>query len=335
MRKNDVDIVIMWVDGSDPAWIREKLGYQMNSAVSDELVADSAKCFRDMGTLKYWFRSIEKFAPWVRKIHFVTWGHLPEWLDTSCKKLHIVNHKDFMPEGSLPTYNSRALEVNLHRIPGLAENFVYFNDDNFLMRPSKKSDFFKRGLPRDCAILSPVVPQRFGTGAIQINDLEIVNDHFHGTQCIKKNWKKWYTPKYGKYLLRTLILKKNANIVGLYEPHGPNSMKKSTYEEVWSKEEAALMGTTMSRFKKKDNVNQWLMRDWQIASGAFSPRSPKFGKFYDLSYSLDAACWDILSQKHSLICLNDSSDIEDFEQVKKRLVDCFEKILPKKSQFEI
>jgi len=335
MGKNDVDFVLMWVDGSDPAWIKEKLEYQMNTTVSDELVADSAKCFRDMGTLKYWFRAVEKFAPWVRKVHFVTWGHLPEWLDTSCKKLHIVNHKDYMPPESLPTYNSRALEVNLHRIKGLAENFVYFNDDSFLLRPSMKSDFFQNGLPRDCAIISPVVPQRYGTAAIQINNLEITNAYFNGTECIKKNKGKWFSPKYGKYLLRTLLLMKNNYLIGLYEPHEPTSFKKSTFEELWAKEEAVLTATTMSRFKKKDNVNQWLMRDWQLASGTFIPRAPKFGKYYDLHANLEGACTDIVRQGHSLICLNDSSDIEDFEFVEKKLTECFEKILPEKSRFEI
>ena len=92
-----IDIVIPWVDGSDPAWRAERAKYDP-SATSD----NSEERFRDWDTFRYWFRCIEKNAPWVRTIHFVTWGHLPGWLDPSHPKLHIVNHRDFIPEEYLP-----------------------------------------------------------------------------------------------------------------------------------------------------------------------------------------------------------------------------------------
>ena len=331
---NNIDFVIMWVDGSDPNWIREKLSYQLNSDVPDALVADSAKCFRDMGTLKYWFRSVDKFAPWVRKVHFVTWGHVPEWLNTECSKINIVNHKEFMPDGSLPTFNSRALEINLHRINELCEHFVYFNDDTFLLKSVDPADFFENDLPKDCAILSPVLPKRYGTAAIQMNNLEIINDYFDGPKCIQEHKGKWLNRLYGKYLIRTMILMKFQYIPGIYEPHLPVSYKKSTFEKVWSLEEPLLKSTSNSKFKQKDNINQWLMREWQLASGDFIPRSPKFGRFYDLSWNLDDACRAIQDQTASLVCLNDSSDIKDFDYVERKLIESFEKILPRKSQFE-
>ena len=78
----------------------------------------------------------------VRRIHFVTWGHLPSWLNKEHPKLNIVNHKDFIPEKYLPTFNSHAL-WNMHRIPGLAENFVYFNDDMFLIKRSDRNSILK------------------------------------------------------------------------------------------------------------------------------------------------------------------------------------------------
>ena len=128
-----IDFVVMWVDGNDPAWQKEK--EKDSPRKTDD--SNSANRFRDWGLMPYWFRAIEKFTPWVRKIHFVTWGHLPEFLDTTNPKLNIVKHSDFMPEGTLPTFSSHALEVNLHRIPGLADNFVYFNDDMLLTSPVK------------------------------------------------------------------------------------------------------------------------------------------------------------------------------------------------------
>ena len=115
-----------------------------------------AERYRDMGILKYWFRAVESYAPWVNQIHFITWGHLPDWLNTQCPKLHIVNHKDYIPEDCLPVFSSHPIELNLHRIPDLAEHFIYFNDDVYLNNPTTPKTFFVRGLPRDTAVLGPV-----------------------------------------------------------------------------------------------------------------------------------------------------------------------------------
>ena len=135
-----IDFVIPWVDGSDPAWRKEKYKYMG----IDEPDA-GAERYREMGILKYWFRAVEAYAPWVNQIHFITWGHLPQWLNTECPKLHIVNHKDYIPEKYLPTFSSHPIELNIHRIPGLSEHFVYFNDDMFLNGPVKPEFFFQNG----------------------------------------------------------------------------------------------------------------------------------------------------------------------------------------------
>ena len=108
MRKADegqnIDFVITWVDGNDPEWQREKkarLGHMGIPASVD----DRKERYRDWDNLQYWFRGVEKYAPWVRKIHFVTWGHLPKWLNTEHPKLNIVRHEDFIPEKFRPTFN--------------------------------------------------------------------------------------------------------------------------------------------------------------------------------------------------------------------------------------
>ena len=142
-----IDFVITWVDGSDPKWLTDRAKY----VLEDERIDESR--YRDWGFLRYWFRAVEANAPWVRKIHFVTYGHIPEWLDVSNSKLHIVKHEDFIDKKYLPTFNSCAIEMNLHKIPGLAEQFVYFNDDMFLNKPVKPEFFFKDGLPKDSFVL--------------------------------------------------------------------------------------------------------------------------------------------------------------------------------------
>lgn len=329
-----IDFVILWVDGMDPIWLKEKMAYQTDSQTPDTCIANAVKCFRDWNLLQYWFRGIERFAPWVNKIHFVTYGHLPKWLNTDYSKLNIVNHKDFMPIGSLPTYNSRALELNLHRIKGLANQFVYFNDDTFLIHSVKQEDFFINGQPRDCAILSPIRPQRFGTGTIQMNDMEIINDHFSGIEIMTHHTKKWITMKYGRQLTRTLLFYPLKQMIGFYEPHLAVSYLKETYKKIWSFEEEVLLNTTKSRFKQKDNVNQWLVRYWQLAEGNFSPRNPTFGRYYDLSINLPEICNVIKYGKKHMVCLNDSISITNMEPIQKKLVLAFDTLLPNRSKFE-
>ncbi len=124
---NIIDFVISWVDGDDREWQKSRNNYPGIEDVT------AASLYRDWDNLQYWFRGVEKFTPWVNRIHFVTWGHLPKWLNINHPKVNIVRHSDYLPKEYLPTFNSHSIELNLHRIEGLAEQFVYFNDDIFIM----------------------------------------------------------------------------------------------------------------------------------------------------------------------------------------------------------
>lgn len=131
-----VDFVILWVDGNDPEWQASKAKY-----TADKGQDASANRYREWENLKYWFRGVEKFAPWVNNVYFVTCGHYPEWLNLEHPKLRFVRHEDFIPKECLPTFSSRPIDMNLHRIEELSEHFVYFNDDMFLIDKVEKTDF--------------------------------------------------------------------------------------------------------------------------------------------------------------------------------------------------
>lgn len=122
----DIDFVIPWVDGSDLEWRKSKNKY---SGKIDEPVDITDARYRDWDILKYWFRGVEKYAPWVHKIYFVTCGQKPDWLNENHDKLVLVNHEDYIPHEYLPTFSSHTIELNFHRIKNLSEHFVYFNDD--------------------------------------------------------------------------------------------------------------------------------------------------------------------------------------------------------------
>lgn len=140
-----VDVVYTWVDGSDTAWQARKataLGdLDESSPPHDDAVSDTR--FRDLGELRFSLRSVERHAPWVRRIFLVTDKQVPEWLDTSGDRLVLIDHEElFDGVGRLPTFNSHAIGARLHHIGGLSEHYLHFNDDFFLGRDVDPSLFF-------------------------------------------------------------------------------------------------------------------------------------------------------------------------------------------------
>ena len=92
--------------------------------------------FRSRDELRYSLRSLHLFAPWVRTIYLVTAGQRPSWLADRPAGHASSTTATSCPADALPTFNSQAIETALHRMPGLAEHFVYVNDDVFLGRPT-------------------------------------------------------------------------------------------------------------------------------------------------------------------------------------------------------
>ncbi len=135
----DIDLVYLWVDGSDPKWIAKRdafLGKQEENEV------DCKGRYANNDELMYSLRSVEKYAPWIRKIFIVTNDQTPRWLDTTNEKIQIVDHKEILPEEAIPAFNCIVIEHHLHNIKGLAEHFLYANDDMFFYREVKPEDFF-------------------------------------------------------------------------------------------------------------------------------------------------------------------------------------------------
>ncbi len=333
----DIDFVVLWVDGNDPAWQAEKQKYK---GAPDG--GNGSNRYRDWGLMKYWFRAVETYAPWVRKIHFVTWGHLPPFLDTGNPKLHIVRHEDYMPRDALPCFNSCALEVNLHRIEGLAEHFVYFNDDVFLTRPMKPEQFFdeKTGLPRTrfCEM-----PCRFQ------GDLETYSVHLARSVSLinkwfpkkKIPWKRYFTqfmapcnPLIDNARTLALRLLVPGYFTGLRVFHSYFAYRKNTFETVWEREPELMRKTTQARFRGWEEVNQYILYMWQLVSGAFSPGPMHYLHLNIGIQDIDEICRVIEGRKYDSICLNDPVETLDFDGYCRKLNASFEKILPVQSAFE-
>ncbi|XP_008196078.2 N-acetylglucosamine-1-phosphotransferase subunits alpha/beta [Tribolium castaneum] len=135
-----IDVVYTWVNGSDPRFV-ENLKYYVRKC--DSWIDFSR--YDDKNELLFSLRSLEKYAPWVRHVFIVTNGQIPSWLNLDYEGVSLVTHEEiFEDKFNVPSFSSPAIEMHLHRIPGLSKRFIYFNDDIFLHAPLFPDDFYSQ-----------------------------------------------------------------------------------------------------------------------------------------------------------------------------------------------
>nr|WP_202523853.1 stealth family protein [Kitasatospora sp. SID7827] len=185
-----IDVVYTWVDGADPGWQRRRAAAAGAGAYHRQ--SANAARYLNRDELRYSLRSLHLYAPWVRRVHLVTDGQRPGWLTDAHPRLRVVDHREiFVDPADLPTFNSHAIESQLHRIDGLAEHFLYFNDDMFLGRPALPQQFFlangtTRFFPSDALIPpGPPTPADAPVNAAGKNNRELVRSRF-GTVITQK-----------------------------------------------------------------------------------------------------------------------------------------------------
>lgn len=328
----DIDFVITWVDMDDPKWQADFTKYSGSKGMIKNGVSEAR--FRDHGLLRYWFRGVEKFTPWVRKIHFVTCGQKPDWLDESNPKIHLVSHKDYIPEQFLPTFNSVVIEYYLHKIPGLSERFVYFNDDFFITNHIGTERFFKNGLPCDIAAFqyNPSWSQWYRTLR---NSIKIINRHFDKKEVTARFHDKWFNGSYGSKARWNYLLQPYGKFITLRTPHNAQPYLKTTFDEVWRAAGQELTAASANKFRSINDLTPELFRTWQICQGRFEPYNTyRDTKMFPLMLRPRLAVKAIYEQSYKLVCLNDNIHIRNYTKVMDDIKNAFEHILPEKSSFE-
>ncbi len=332
---NEIDFVITWVDGNDEKWRNERNKYKNEK--QENKTDDNEARFRDWNLLKYWFRSVELHAPWVRKIHFITCGHLPEFLNVKAPKLNIVRHSDYMSEEYLPTFSSHPIELCMNKIKGLSEQFVYFNDDMFLNNKVNPKDFFENGKPCYEAVEACIVANDIDEiySHIMLNNISVINHRFNKRNVIKKNFLKWYNLKYGLDIIRNICFAPWSYFQNIANKHLPVPLLKSTIDKVWEDEYDVLHKTAMNKFRSITDINQYLFRYWDIMSGNFVPKKQNGMAYHISNNGISDVKRDILKGTHKMICINDTNYLDDFENVRSQIDNAFLQRYPQKSSFEI
>jgi hypothetical protein len=221
-----IDVVYLWVDGGDPDWAAKKRRAMQEVSATTEMHEDAADevRFRSRDELRYSLRSLDMFAPWVRKVYLVTDDQVPTWLDPAAADLELISHRDIFPSEWLPIFNSHAISSRLHRIQGLGEHYLTMNDDVFLGRPMRPERFFTpSGLAR--CFLSSV---RIGPGTPSATDLPHEGAQKAAARLVERD--------YGVSPTRAFF-------------HAPHPQLRSLHQELEGKYPDAYERTGRSRFR--------------------------------------------------------------------------------------
>jgi len=331
--EDPIDIVYLWVDGSDPAW-RTKRRNSLRGLNQFDL-KDLARYsnvegrFRDNDELRYSLRALEQYFPNHGHVYIITDGQVPKWLRLS-ERISIIDHLDLIPQDKLPTYDSGNIESYIHRIPGLSERYIYFNDDVFFGAPVDVNDWFWDGGIYVAWSDEPYVsdePMRTDATALE-NACRQSNQWFNSARGSGHSQRLKLQPVNGQYVhtFRTFA-------------HSPRPMLKSVLFELESMAPdlfSMVRSTVFRVWNKPTIVSDFVMR-WTLATGQAQVRDHSH-LYISTGTDDSAAQLDLLTSKLGSIeffCINDTSDdteSEDphFESVRNAM----EKMFPISSGFE-
>lgn len=292
-----MDAVITYVNGNDPIW---KQDYEKTTNVPV-----MQKRFRDWGTLKYLLRGIECRMPFIRNVYLVVShpSQVPEWAD--CDNLKIVLHKDIIPAEFLPTFNCNPIEMHLHRIPGLDEEYLYFNDDMFPVGDCRPEDFFRDGK----AVIG-------------------YYRHFFASGMYKKICRNS-----DRLARKALGLKPSCFFTR--PQHICSPMLKSQCEELYALVEDEIRKTSATRTRTEENLNQYLFLDYMNYKGLIIHHKISNKHFSVAVASPESLRAFLRKPTRNLVCINDVHLSEErYENLRSAIIDAFESVFPSKSKYE-
>lgn len=219
-----VDVVFTWVDGSDPKWLAKK--NTALAALGVPPVSDSGheSRFESRDELRSALRSLETYADFVRHIYIVTDDQIPTWL-AQTQRLTIVDHREIIPEAMLPTFNSHVMEARLHHISGLAEHFLYMNDDFLFGRRVVKDQFFTGN----------------GLAKFFLSRALISSDALLTVDRAAQNTQQLIRETFGRVVTQKI-------------KHAPYSLRRSVLYEIEERFPAAVEGTLKATFRSSSDL---------------------------------------------------------------------------------
>ena len=292
-----MDIVLTYVDGTDPIWQKEYEDFTKIPIIE--------KRYRDWGLLKYLLRGVEKHMPFIKNVFLVVshTSQVPSWANQT--NLKVVLHKDIIPSEFLPTFNSTAIEMFLHKIEGLDEEYIYFNDDIIPVMDCKASDFIKDG---------KIV---YGFSS------HIFSMDMYKKQCRNSD----------RLSRKAAGMKESLSFTR--PQHACTPMLKSECEIVYSKVENDIR-LSISPLRENKNVNQYIFPNYLYHKGKVIKKRQSKKHFSLAVASPEKICKFLTSPTKTMVCINDVEMSQNkFEAMSRTILETLEQILPEKSRFEL
>ena len=312
-----IDAVYTWVDGDDPDWCRRKTRALAENGWVAAASAHSANRsrFASRDELRYSLRALHCFAPWIRRVFLVTDDQVPAWLDTEYPGITVISHRDvFGGTGRLPTFNSHAIESRLHRIPGLAEHFLYLNDDVFVGRPVAPELFFTPGglarffRSRAAVDSAPRRPKDAPVNSAAKNNRRLIQEAF------------------GRVLTRKMM-------------HTPHPSRRSVIAEIEERFAGEVAATARHQFRHPEDISllSSLQQYYAYLTGRAAPGEIKYmyADLADPSAPFKMA-WVLRNRHLDAFCLNDTdADAGAAAEQEALLADFLPAYLPFVAPFEL
>jgi Stealth protein CR2, conserved region 2/Stealth protein CR3, conserved region 3/Stealth protein CR4, conserved region 4/Stealth protein CR1, conserved region 1 len=311
-----IDVVYTWVDGADPDWqARKNAALAATGKAPPNRLAVNPSRYLSRDELRYSLRSVFTFAPWVRHIYLVTDDQVPAWLEVGHPLITLVSHRDiFGSAGMLPTFNSHAIESRLHHISGLAEHFIYLNDDMFFGRPLLPTTFFhpngvaKHFLSSALLDAGPPLPHEAPVNAAGKNNRQVI------------------AARFGRRISQKMR-------------HAPYALRRSVLEEIERELPEEVRAIASHQFRHPDDLSiaSSLHHYWAALTGRSVPARIRYA-YADLAQAgtpLQLAAI-LAGRSYDAFCLNDtdSADLLLAEQ-HAMLVDFLPAYFPFRAPFEL
>ena len=314
MRNNDIDLIYLWVDGSDAEWLAKKYKF-LGKKTDFNIEATTKARTTDNNELKYSLRSAEKYALWIRKIFIVTDEQQPKWLNLQNEKVQLVDIREIIPPEALPCYNSVIIEHFFYKIPGLSERFLYANDDMFFNAKVDPYFFFNsEGMPI-------VRLQRAFMGKFINKSRKFLNIH---TNMYRKTIDKaagLVEGKFGKYYSGT-------------PHHNIDSYLKSDYREVVEVDfREEIMATITHHLRSENDIQRIIYLYYALAKERGVLRYVDRSESCRIRLHKPDFMYFIDKYNPTLFCLNDTHKASDRDR--GRIKPFLEALFPEKSSFEI
>ena len=288
-----IDYVVPMVFHKDPLW--QQNFRKANARYDENNLLDFVR-YRSWDTEELLIRCVKTFMPFVRTIYIILAqeSQWQKWMEQP--KVKVVYHKDFMPEWTLPTFNSRAMEMYLRDIPDISDFFLYGNDDMYPVSPLTVEDFFQNGKPRIHMTekVFPEHPNNFQSACMR------------GLNFVAKEFGQRFTDKWYK------------------NGHSIAPILKSTCEHLWQRGGNEIIAS-ISPFRQCKNFNQYIYSWWHYLSGNYVEGRPSCkyvstkSSVEDVGRAIEECC--------GIVCVNDNECVSDYkaygrivrEKIEKRL----------------